>query len=221
MKINLRLSDCRSLMDLGIYYLFPNTAFKYRQSGPYKVEGVREMVQQIYRNHKGFSIVLNYVIAYALLQLTAYVAIFVVYSKQSIYLPMAALPFLFLSVLWNPITAFVAANGIGCNSYINIVLVSGLVLTAFYQTSLIPIVSLLIAFTLTYVFRQVGWARAFYNDLKNKKSAKYGEFFKRYCRCFREVFSEAYSPTHWHSAISRNSLRAADQTSPEAHGAGK
>ena len=47
LKITPRLSDCRSLRDMVIYFLFPNTAFKYRQSGPYKVEGLKEMVQQI------------------------------------------------------------------------------------------------------------------------------------------------------------------------------
>ena len=44
-------------------------------------------------------------------------------------------------------------------------------------------------FALTYVFRQLGWTRAPFNDLKNKKRPKYGEFFNRYCNAFKEVFS--------------------------------
>jgi hypothetical protein len=59
MEIGPRLADCRSIRDLAMYFIFPNTAFKYRQSGPYKVEGVKEMVQQIYKNHRWFSIVIN------------------------------------------------------------------------------------------------------------------------------------------------------------------
>src|SRR5262249_36557231 len=68
--ISPRLADCRSIRDLVIHFIFPNTAFKYRQDGPYKVEGVKEMVQRIYNDHKGFSIVTHYLLGHTLLQLT-------------------------------------------------------------------------------------------------------------------------------------------------------
>jgi hypothetical protein len=109
MKINLRLSDCRSPRDLAMYFIFPNNAFKYRQSGLYNVEGAKEMVEQIYRNHKGFSVVIHYLLTYALLQLTAYVAVIVAYYRNE--LSALALPFLLLIVLLNPVTSFVAVNG--------------------------------------------------------------------------------------------------------------
>ena len=64
-----------------MYFIFPNTAFKYRQSGPYEVQGVKEMVRQIYNNHRGFSVVINYLLTYSLLQLTAYVALIVAYYR--------------------------------------------------------------------------------------------------------------------------------------------
>ena len=57
-----------------IHFIFPNAAFKYRQGGPYKVEGVKEMVEQIYNNHMKFLGVIHYLLTYSLLQLTAYVA---------------------------------------------------------------------------------------------------------------------------------------------------
>lgn len=215
-KINPRLSDCRSIRDLAIYFIFPNTAFKYRQSGPYKVEGVKEMVQQIYRNHKGFSVVINYLLTYALLQVTAYVALIVTYYQQSIYFPAVALAFSFVIVLLNPITAFVAANGFGRNSYLNIVLVAALGVTAYFKSPLIPIASLLTAFALTYAFHQLGWTRAPFNDLTNKKRPKYREFFKRYCDAFKEAFLETDSPIQRRSAPSRNGFRASDQASPSA-----
>jgi hypothetical protein len=187
MKINPRLSDCRSIRDLVMHFIFPNTAFKFRQSGPYKVPGVKEMVQKIYDNHKGFSVVINYLLTYALLQFTAYVALIVAYARRE--LSGIALLFLFLIVLVNPVTPFVAANGFGRNSYLNAVMIAALGLTTYYQDAVIPILSMLAVFASTYVFRRLGWTRAPFNDLKNKKRQKYQEFFQRYCVAFKEVDS--------------------------------
>ena len=198
MKINLRLSDCRSIRDLVIHFIFPNAAFKYRQSGPYKVEGVKEMVQQIYNNHMRFLGVIHYLLTYSLLQLTAYVVLIVAYYRQE--LPGVAVPFLAVFVLLNPITPFVAAYAIPCNLYLNVFMAVALALTAYYKNPIIPIVSLFVVFALTYVFRQLGWTRAPFNDLKNKKRPKYGEFFKRYCNAFKEVFLEIDSSTQSRSA---------------------
>jgi hypothetical protein len=191
MKINSRARDCRSLKELAIHFVFPNAPFKYRQNGPYKVEGVKEMVHRIYEDHKGFSIVLNWLMTYALLQLTAYVGLIVTWYQQPFYLPTLALPLLLLLVWLNPVSSFIAANGFGCNSYVNVVLVAGLGLTALYPNPWIPFGSLFVASALTYFFRQIGWSRVPFNDLKNKKSVKYREFFKRYCGAFREVFAAA------------------------------
>jgi hypothetical protein len=203
LKITFHLSDCRSMRDLAMYFIFPNTAFKYRQSGPYKVEGAKEMVQQIYNNHKGFSVVINYLLTYALLQLTAYVALIVTYYQQSIYLPALALAFLFVIVLLNPITPFVAANGFGRNSYLNVVLIAGLGLTAYFANPLIPIASLCAVFALTYALHRLGWTRVPFNDLTNKKSPKYREFFRRYCEAVKEVFSETDTTIQRRSAATR------------------
>jgi hypothetical protein len=205
LKINSRLSDCRSLRDILIHYIFPNAAFKFRQSGPYKVEGVREMVRQIWKDHKGFSALTGYLLYYALLQLTAYAAVIAAYYQQLI--PMFALPFLLLAVLLNPITSFV----VGClpnNSLsaatvlaLNIVMIVVLGLTVVYKNASIPIAMLLAACTLTYAFHRLGWSRGPFNDLSNKKSPKFREFFSRYCTTFREVFSEIYSPAEQRSAF--------------------
>ena len=214
LKINSRLSDCRSLRDLVMHFIFPNTAFKFRQSGRYEVQGAKEMVQQIYKNHKGFSVVINYLLTYALLQLTAYVALIVAYYRHE--LPGLALPFLLLIVLLNPVTPFVAANGFGRNSYLNVIMVAALGLTAYFQNAFIPIASMVTVFALTYVFHQLGWTRAPFNDLKNKQRPKYKEFFKRYCDAFKEVFSRTDSSIQRPSAPSRSGVRAADQASPSA-----
>jgi hypothetical protein len=191
MKMTSRLSDCRSIRDLVVHFIFPNTAFKFRQSGPYKVPGVKEMVNKIYDDHKGFSAIMNYLLTYALLQLTAYVALILAYSRgelSGIFLVLSL-----LIVLVNPITAFVAANGFGRNSYLNAVMVAALGLTAFYQESIIPVTSILVVFVLTYVFRRLGWTRTPFNDLRNKKRPKYKAFFERYCSAFRGVFDRPVS----------------------------
>jgi hypothetical protein len=214
MKINPRLSDCRSIRDLLIHYIFPNTAFKYRQGGPYKVEGVKEMVQRIYDDHKGFSVIVNYLLSYALLQLTAYVALILAYFRQE--LSGIALALLLIVVLLNPVTPFVAANGFGRNSYLNALTVAALGLTAYYGNPLIPVASLLAVFALTYVFHRLGWTRAPFNDLRNKKRPKYREFFKRYCQAFKEVFSEPESADRRRAALSENGLRVSEQASPSA-----
>jgi hypothetical protein len=198
MKINLRLRDCRSLRDLVMYFIFPNNAFKYRQSGPYEVPGVKDMVQKIYKNHLGYSIVINYLLTYALLQLTAYVALIVAYYRQE--LSGAAVALLFILVLLNPVTSFVAAYAFPRNSYLNPLMVAALVLTAFYPTPAIPIASMLLIFALTYVFRQLGWTRQFFNDLKVRRKEEHKGFFKRYCDTFREAFFEAHSPAEHRDA---------------------
>jgi hypothetical protein len=149
------------------------------------------MVEQIYRNHKGFSVIIHYLLGYALLQLTAYVAVVVAYLRGE--LPTLALPLLLLIVLLNPLTPFVAANGFGRNSYLNAILAAALALTPFFPTPWIPVASLALVFALTYVFHRLGWTRAPFNDLKKNQNPKYWEFFKRYCVAFKAVFSERLS----------------------------
>jgi hypothetical protein len=197
MKINPRLSDCRSIKDLVIHFIFPNAAFKYRQSGPYKVEGVKEMVEQIYKNHARFSWVVHYLLTYALLQLTAYVALILAYYQNEI----SGVSGLFLAafVLLNPVTSFVAAYAVPRNHHLNVFMAAALAPAIYYMDPIIPIVSLLVTFALTYVFRQLGWTRAPFNDLRNKKRPKYKEFFARYCNSFREVFSGRDSSPQSHS----------------------
>ena len=52
------------------------------------------MIGQIYKNHGGLSVVINYLLTYSLLQLTAYVTLIVAYIRGE--LSGVALPFLFI-----------------------------------------------------------------------------------------------------------------------------
>ena len=185
-----RLSDCRSLKDLAMYFIFPNSAFKYRQSGRYAVAGVKELVERIYASHKGFAVVTHYVASYALLQLTAYVAVALLYYRGALPLAVVTLPLLLLIVLMNSLTAFVAANGFGRNAYVNLLLAAGLALTVLFPYPLVPIGSFLAACGLTWLFRRAGTARVPFNDLRNKRNPRSAAFFKRYLDTFRQVFAE-------------------------------
>ena len=207
LKINSRLVDCRSLRDLVIHFIFPNTAFKFRQTGPYKVDGVKQMVQQIYKNHQGFAVVLFYLLHYVLLQLTSYVVVIVAFYQHFIHA--VAVPLLFLIVMFNPITPFIAGWA-GFGSLLNvIIMIIALGLTAIFKNVLFPIASLLAAFAVTYAFHRLGWSIAVFNDLTTKKRPKYQKFFKRYCAVFREVFSERYA------AELRNDLRGSKRVSTD------
>jgi hypothetical protein len=142
------------------------------------------MVHKIYDNHNGFSAIINYLLSYALLQLTAYVTLILAWQELS----GIVVAFLFVLVLLNPVSSFVAANGFPRNWFFNALMIGGLGLTLYYPHLIVPISSMLLVFVLTYTFRQLGWTRRLFNDLKNKR--KYKAFFKRYCDVFKEVFSE-------------------------------
>jgi hypothetical protein len=195
LKIDTRLSGCRSLRDVMIHYFFPNAAFKFRQSGPYKVEGAKEMVQQIYKDHMGFLVLVGYLLTNVLLQLTGYAAVVTAYYQQ--WIPLVAVPFLLLAVLLNPVTNFIASWLIRDSMLnwsilggLNTIMGVGLGLTAAYKNPLVPIAVLLGAFALTYIVHWLGWSRPPFHDLSNKKSPKFRDFFKRYCAVFREAFPQ-------------------------------
>jgi hypothetical protein len=195
LKIESRLADCRSLRDVIIHYFFPNAAFKFRQKGPYKVEGAKEMVQQIYKDHQGFWFLIAYLSTYALLQLTGYAAVIAAYYQQ--WIPLVAVPFLLLAVLLNPVTNFIVAwlvrdslLNMTVLTILSTVTIVALGLTVLYKNAMIPIALLLAAFALTYTFHWLGWSRPPFHDMSNKKSPKFRDFFKRYCATFRQVFAE-------------------------------
>jgi hypothetical protein len=178
-------SDCRSMRDLAIHFIFPNNAFKYRQTGRYKVDGVREMIRRIHSDHNGFSLVTQYLLNYALLQLTSYTAVIMACYQYD--LPFAVLLPLLIVVLLNPVTPFVAANATPRSLYLNLMLIAGLGLTAYFQNALTPITSVLAAFALTYALRRFGATRMAFNDLRDKRDPRYRDFFRRYCVTFRDV----------------------------------
>ena len=91
-------------------------------------------------------------------------------------------------------------------------MLAGLVLTAWFMNTLVPIASIIAACAMTYLFRRLGWTRVLFNDLKNKRQPKYREFFARYCDAFREVFGVAGRP----STVSRDGEHSSARAAPAA-----
>jgi hypothetical protein len=159
------------------------------------VEGAKEMVQQIYKDHMGFLVLVGYLFTYSLLQLTGYAAVIAAYYQK--WIPLVAVPFLLVAVLLNPVTNFIA-SWLVRDSLLNwsilgvlsTIIIVALRLTALHKNPLVPIAVLLGAFALTYIVHWLGWSRPPFHDLSNKKSPKFRDFFKRYCAVFRETFPQ-------------------------------
>jgi hypothetical protein len=190
MGIESRLSSCRSLQDVSIHYFFPNTPCKYRQTGPYAVEGMTEVVRQIHRAHGGFEISRSQLLNYCLMLTTAVIALVQLYRTQLVPLPFWALLLLLLLVFFGPVLPLVNTNNNRLGHVTNPVLLVGLGLTFYFGHPLIPLGSLALVFTAIYAARKLGVSRAWFNDLRFKDKPEHHEFFRRYCEAFRKVFHE-------------------------------
>jgi hypothetical protein len=111
------------------------------------VEGVKEMVQRIYDDHKGFSVIVNYLLSYALLQSTAYLALILAYARQEL----SGITLAFLLII-SAVESGHAVRGrqrIWAQFTSQCVMVAALGLAAYYGNPLVPVASLLAVFTLT------------------------------------------------------------------------
>ncbi|MCB9298328.1 MAG: thioredoxin reductase [Lewinellaceae bacterium] len=182
------LSDCRSFKEVFQYFLFPNNAFKYRQEGPYKVEGVEEMTEKIWAQHNGFSLLKHHILN---LLLT-----FVMALALILFLPLPAYLIVLLCLLQlaNPLLLLLFIYGSNIQSYLNILYLCGLTAAVYFQNAWIPAITFLIAFFAVYIGGKSGWARFPYNDLRNKW--RYREFFQRYLAAYNRVYSKEQVPSH-------------------------
>lgn len=169
----------KSLKDIFKYYLFPNNAFKYRQEGKYKVDGVKEMVEKIWQEHSGFSLMKHYILNYLLMQVN--ILAFICLLPMSVFIKVP----LSLLFLYNPFIVLVVALATNLHRYLNLFIVCAMVATCFYPGPLIPGLSLLAVFATIFIGRKAGITRIPFNDLKNK--SKYHDFFKRYSEAFNRV----------------------------------
>ncbi len=171
--------DCRSMKEVLQHYFFPNNAFKFRQKGEYKVEGVKSMVDKIWKEHKGFSNIRHYLYNYILTQIVIITTIMLLPIPLYFRIPLS-----FFQV-FNLLMGFIVAKGVNIHRYLNAILLTGLVITPFYPSPWVPGITFLASFLVLFICRKLGLTRVPFNDLKNKK--KYGQFYKRYVQAFENV----------------------------------
>lgn len=186
-EINPRIRDCRSLCDLGIYFFFPNHAFKYRQRGRYKVEGVRKMVKEIYKEHYGYSIIKASMFYYLLLFLMCAITLF----NLPISFPIKLVLSIFLIII-TPIIGFVTGNSQGIHSSLNSLLIAGICTTLYTGNSWFGLGTIVLNLVIVYAARKFGWTRTLFNDTRHKKGHKHMSFFDHYCKVFRKLEKEKF-----------------------------
>ncbi len=187
MGIHPRLSDCRSLEDLSIYYFFPNAACKYRQKGPYAVEGMSELIRKIHKEHNGYSVAKAQISNLALTLLTAIVGLVLLYLSDMIWFPLPLLIVTVLLLIATPVLSLINANSNRIAGLLNVVLVAALGLTAYTRNPLVPLGAVAFNFLLVFICRKLGVTRVWFNDMQHKSRETYGAFFDRYCEAYRTV----------------------------------
>jgi hypothetical protein len=171
--INIRLRDSRSLEALNQYFFLPNNAFKYRQTGDYRIEGCDKLVEHVYREHGQYRVIHYYVLTFTLYRLLFFEYAVLLYAEGTI-------PFVVLAALVFVQLLFAKAFVIPTQNYFGPLKVAYLSLGTIAMAligSTIFFPLLLADFAYTYFVRQRGF-RHMFNDLKNKP--KYRGFFERY-----------------------------------------
>ncbi len=189
--IELRLTSCRSLRDVAKYLSYPNNADKFRQTGPYRIDGCAEFVDHVFTQHKGFKLVWQLALAYLGYQVLTLAVVLSLFLHGWISGPVlaAAVVGQLLFRYWAMIPVSNSCPYFGAK------LVS---FVCYLPLLLHPISTLLIFpidFVETYVLRQLPGARYPFNDLKNKR--RYREFFARY----KDVYNRVRRPAALPSAV--------------------
>ncbi|MEM9453533.1 MAG: thioredoxin reductase [Myxococcota bacterium] len=188
MGIHPRLSDCRSLEDLSIYYFFPNAACKYRQSGPYQIEGMSELVRKVHAEHQGYAISKVQLLNFCLTLVTSVLALVLLYLTQLIPLPFAVLVLLLTALVFSPVLSLVNANSSGIANRTNLLMLAGLGLTLLLRSPLVPLATLAINFLAVYIGRKRGTTRGWFNDMRYKDKPEFRDFYARYQAAFDAVY---------------------------------
>jgi len=190
LNIQKRLRDCRRPYDVLKYLVFPNNGFLYRESGPYRVEGVDKIVTQILRDHDHYASVVIYLCQYVLMEFCALATLL-----------MLPLPFwvgglLALVHLYLPMTTFLNDKlGFPVAGKSHRVYRSGIALMllicpialVFIQSIWIPAVTWIGLYLWVYVGCWMGWNRSIFCDMASKRQTEYVEFFSQYRAAFKRV----------------------------------
>ncbi|MDD9967474.1 MAG: hypothetical protein OXR73_14665 [Myxococcales bacterium] len=176
------LGKCRSLTDVLQYYFFPNGSLKFRCEGSYRVEGAKELLDDIWAEYDRFRILVDYPMFFALFQATAMAGL--VLSPLPLWLSVP----LCVAQFYNPLVPLVLGNSVPLYGYLNFVLAGGLIASLLLASPSIAAGTL--GFTLLFVLlnRKLGWGRAFFNDLSFRRKPEFREFYERYKKAFLRVF---------------------------------
>ena len=179
--IEISPASCRSLKDVAKYLCYPNNADKFRQTGPYQIDGCAELVDDVFTRHKGFKLVpqlaLTY-LGYRLLAVAVAASLFV-HGWISGHALAAMVIFQVLFGYWAMIPV---ANS--C-PFFGVKLLSFLLYVPMLWSPVSALLIFPIDFAATYALRQLPGARYPFNDLKNKR--KYRDFYRRYKETYDRV----------------------------------
>jgi len=187
--INLKLSQCKNFKETVSYFTFPNNAFKYRQRGPYKVEGVKELVDKINKKHSYFMSFGLDALCFAFDQLALLLLFLVIMINLPFYYSFIMFP-LYLISIYPTVKASMnfsfSSMVLGPVFYCMYLLA---LLISIYSANYWVFISVLpIKWGLTYVLRKLGRLRVIFNDLKIRREERYKSFFVKYCAAFNKCF---------------------------------
>jgi hypothetical protein len=173
------------------YLSYPNTAAKFRQTGPYKVDKCAEFVDRVFTRHKGFTLVWQLAFTYLGYQAlaVAVAASLFLHGWINGYALMAVVIFQLLFGYWAMIPVANSCPFFGAK-LLSFLLYTPMLLHPVCALLIFPIDCLA-----TYVLRQLPGARYPFNDLKNKRS--YREFYRRY----KDAYNRVRRPAALDSAV--------------------
>ena len=186
--IDLGLKSCRSFRDVAKYLCYPNNAEKFRQTGPYQIDGCAEFVDRVFSRYKGFTFLWQLGAAYLGYQLLALAVATSLFLHGWIggYALAAVVVLQLVFGYWAMIPVsnscpFFRAKLLSFAAYVPML---------FHPVSALLIFP--VDFLATYVLRQRPGARYPFNDLKNKR--KYRAFYERYKETYDRVRRSAAAP---------------------------
>ncbi|WP_109829390.1 thioredoxin reductase [Reichenbachiella versicolor] len=180
--INPKLSDCRSIKDVLQFFIAPNIAYTYRRSGRYKVEGMEEMFQKVWKEHNGFKLIKQYISNYLLIQLNCVLLFSLLPIPWYAKVPLIAVQLL------NPFVGMIQSRAIPLHGYQNLILLLGIAGTIAFPSFIAPLSALSLTLLVTVLGRKFGWSRLMFNDLKYK--TQYDAFLAKYLSTCRDLFAK-------------------------------
>jgi hypothetical protein len=190
--IDLRFRDCRSLGDVRRWLMFPNNAFKYRQTGEYTVEGCSELVRYIEKEHGYWAAILLALVSIGIYHAIALICIGRMYLSGTAGLAgtAALLAFYYFFIVPGAsVMGFLSSSPIflSLNNYLRFgLMLCGLAATIWGPPAIgFAVLAFEVLLTVAVRTKSKDIVRYVFNDLGNKK--EYRQFLTRYLETYRRV----------------------------------